>query len=94
MKIDRDVVLHIAKLARLALTEEEVELFSRQLGDILHYIDQLKGVDQPAEPFSYSRFLPAVTRPDERQPSLSPGEALRNAPEAARQFFRVPRILP
>lgn len=94
MKIDRDVVLHIAKLARLELTDGEVELFSKQLGDILQYIDQLKNIDQPAEPFSFSKFLPSATRPDERQPSLSADDALRNAPDAVKHFFRVPRILP
>ena len=94
MKIDRELVLHIAKLAHMDLEESEVDLFTRQLGDILEYVEQLGEVKQPAEPFSFGSFLSPRTRPDERIPSLPVEEALRNAPDRVRQFFKVPRILP
>jgi aspartyl-tRNA(Asn)/glutamyl-tRNA(Gln) amidotransferase subunit C len=94
MKIDRELVLHVAKLARLELNESEIELFTRQLGDILHYIEKLDEVRQPAEPFSFNTFLPSVLRDDVPIPSLPVEEALRNAPERVKQFFKVPRILP
>lgn len=94
MKIDRDLVSHIAKLAHLDLEEREVDLFTQQLGDILEYVEQLSEVGQPAEPFSFGHILSSRTRPDELSPSLPVEEALRNAPDRVRQFFRVPRILP
>ena len=94
MKIDRELVRHIAKLAHLDLEEREVDLFTRQLGEILEYVEQLGEVKQPAEPFSFGSFLSSRTRPDERIPSLPVEEALRNAPDRVRQFFKVPRILP
>ena len=70
MNIDRDVVLHIAKLANIELQDTEIELFTKQLGDILHYIETLDELEQDAATFSYGNFLPAVTRPDIPQPSL------------------------
>lgn len=94
MKIDRELVLYIAKLAHLQLQEPEIELFSKQLQDILQYIEKLSEVRQPADPFSFSHFLPSVTRADVPLPSLPVSEALQNAPEKAKQFFRVPRIIP
>jgi aspartyl-tRNA(Asn)/glutamyl-tRNA(Gln) amidotransferase subunit C len=94
MNIDRDVVLHIAKLAHIELEEAEIELFTKQLGDILHYIETLDEVAEEASPFSYSNFLPSVMRPDSLKPSLPIEEVLKNAPEHVKQFFKVPRILP
>lgn len=94
MNIDKDIVLHIAKLAHLELGDHEVEAFTKQLGDILHYIEKLNEMKQPAEPFSFSRFLPSVARADGVLPSLNVDEALKNAPERVKQFFKVPRILP
>jgi aspartyl-tRNA(Asn)/glutamyl-tRNA(Gln) amidotransferase subunit C len=94
MNVDRDLVLHIAYLAKLELQESEVELFVKQLGDILQYIEQLNEASGTAEPFSFSFFLPSVTRPDIAGESLSVEEALKNAPERYKQFFKVPKIIP
>ena len=94
MKIDRELVLHIAGLAQMELSETEVDLFTRQLQNILEYVEQLNGITEPAEPFSYSHFLPSVTRADSPAPSLPVEDALRNAPDRVKQFFKVPRIIP
>jgi aspartyl-tRNA(Asn)/glutamyl-tRNA(Gln) amidotransferase subunit C len=94
MNVDRDLVLHIAQLAKLELQESEVELFVKQLGEILHYIEQLNEAGDAAEPFSFNFFLPSITRPDIAGESLSVEEALKNAPERYKQFFKVPKIIP
>ncbi len=94
MKIDQELVLHIGKLAHLELNHSEQELFARQLQDILQYIEKLNEVKHPADPFSFGGFLKSMTRPDSTLPSLSVEEALKNAPECVRDFFKVPRIIP
>lgn len=94
MKIDRELVLHIGKLAHLELNENEQELFAKQLQDILQYIEKLNEVKQPAEPFSYGTYVKSIARRDISQPSLPVEEALKNAPEKVRDFFKVPRIIP
>jgi aspartyl/glutamyl-tRNA(Asn/Gln) amidotransferase, C subunit len=94
MKIEREVVLQIAKLARLDLKEEEVTLFTGQLENILQYVEKLQEVKQPADPFSFDAFLSSLSRPDETAPCLTTEEALQNAPERVKNFFKVPRILP
>jgi aspartyl-tRNA(Asn)/glutamyl-tRNA(Gln) amidotransferase subunit C len=94
MKIDKEVVLHIAKLARLELKDEEVLLFTAQLENILQYVEKLGEIKQPVKPFSFDEYLPSITRTDEIGPCLSEEDALRNAPERVKNFFKVPRILP
>jgi aspartyl-tRNA(Asn)/glutamyl-tRNA(Gln) amidotransferase subunit C len=94
MTVDRDLVLHIAELARLELQESEVELFVKQLGEILHYIEQINEAGDAAEPFSFNFFLPSIARPDIAGDSLAVEEALKNAPERYKQFFKVPKIIP
>ena len=93
MQIDRELVLHIAKLAHISLNEEEVNLFVRQLGEIIKYIEKLEEVQESAEPY-HSTASQQIARADHLIPSLQVEEALRNAPEAVKQFFKVPRILP
>lgn len=94
MKIEKETVNHIAKLANLELGEQEVEMFTRQLGDILTYVEKLNEVHQPAEPFSFNRYLPSLTRKDEVDASIPVEETLQNAPASVKRFFKVPRILP
>jgi len=94
MQIDRELVLHIAKLAHIDLNESEVDLFTRQLGGILEYVEQLGKVKHPADPFFFGQFLFSRTRADRTVPSLPVEEALRNAPDCVKQFFKVPRIIP
>jgi aspartyl-tRNA(Asn)/glutamyl-tRNA(Gln) amidotransferase subunit C len=89
-------VARIAHLARLALTGDELELFSRQLTSILEYADQLREVDTSGvPPTSHPLALTAALRDDERQPSLPRTEALAGAPESdtGRGLFKVPRVL-
>lgn len=91
MKID---VEHIASLARLCLSEEEKERFGLQLGSILGYVENLKGVDT-ADTEALSGMFAAqnILREDMLSPSLPTDDALRNAPDRAGNFFRVPKII-
>ena len=89
--IDRDQVLHVAKLARLRLTEEEVERMSGELSTILEAIEQIGELDlEGVQPTSHVIDLENVLRPDEPRPSLPRERALENAPDAPDEGFRVP----
>ncbi|TKJ44947.1 Asp-tRNA(Asn)/Glu-tRNA(Gln) amidotransferase GatCAB subunit C [Candidatus Aerophobetes bacterium Ae_b3b] len=93
-KIDRKEVKYIAHLARLQLTSEEEEKFSRQLGEILSYVDKLKEVDtRNVPPTSHVFALKNVFRDDKQKKSLSQREALSNAPKKKRNQFQVPKII-
>ena len=92
--ISRDEVLHVARLSRLHLTDEEVERMRQQLDAILAYIDKLRELDvEGVEPTAHAVPLVNVMRDDALQPSLSQDQALANAPDRAEEFFRVPRII-
>ena len=92
--ISRQEVEHVARLARLHLTDEELERMRVQLDAILAYIDKLKALDvDGVEPTSHAVPLVNVMRPDEVRASLSQADALANAPDRAGEFFRVPRII-
>ncbi len=94
MKITIKEVEHVARLARLELTEDEKEQMRAQLDSILSYIDKLNELDTSAiEPTSHVLPLTNVFREDEVRPSLLQEEALANAPDRHELFFRVPRIL-
>ena|SRR6186713_2780680 len=93
-------VERIAALAHLELTDEEKQLFRRQLADILSYAEQLQAIDTtgvPATAHVSAGLGPAlgVERADEPRPSLSIEDALANAPDAANEagLFRVPRVI-
>jgi aspartyl-tRNA(Asn)/glutamyl-tRNA(Gln) amidotransferase subunit C len=92
--IDREQVRYIAHLARLELSEEEEEKFTRQLGEILAWVDKLKELDTSKVPFT-SHVLPLtnVFREDELKESLSEKEALLNAPQKKRSHFQVPKVI-
>ena len=94
MDITQKEVEHVAKLARLELSEDEKRTFTRQLSAILTYMDQLKTLDtSDVEPTMTVLPTENVLRDDEVRPSLPQESALANAPEQADGFFRVPRIL-
>ena len=94
MDITQKEVEHVAKLARLELSEDEKGIFTRQLSAILTYMDQLKTLDtRGVEPTMTVLPTENVFRDDEVRPSLPQESALANAPEQADGFFRVPRIL-
>lgn len=87
-------VKYVAHLARIALSPEEEQQLSAQLGNILGYIEKLKTADvSGVEPTAHAFPLVNVTRLDEARPSLSNEEALRNAPAKASGLFIVPKIV-
>jgi len=89
--ISRDEVLHVARLARLALTDEEVERLGRQLNAILEAVGKVAELDlEGVEPTSHPLELANVWAEDEPRPSLPADEALANAPDREGGFFRVP----
>ncbi len=93
LMVDREWVRKIAHLARLKLTEEEEELFSKQLGDILDFVEQLGELDtSEVEPYLQD-IEETPMREDKPGESLSQEEALKNAPERDDGFFVVPRIV-
>jgi aspartyl-tRNA(Asn)/glutamyl-tRNA(Gln) amidotransferase subunit C len=94
MKIDRNLVLQIARLARIELTDTEVDTFAPQLETILEYIAKLNEVSESAEPFAPGEWMKGTLRPDTPVPSLPVEDALKNAPDRRRTLFRVPRVIP
>jgi aspartyl-tRNA(Asn)/glutamyl-tRNA(Gln) amidotransferase subunit C len=89
--IDREQVLHVAKLARLKLSEEEVERMTGELSDILEHVDRISQMDlDGVEPTSHVVALENVLRPDVPRPSLPREAALASAPEPVDGAFRVP----
>jgi aspartyl-tRNA(Asn)/glutamyl-tRNA(Gln) amidotransferase subunit C len=90
--LSRDQVLHVARLARLELSEEEIERFSGELSKVLDYvetIDELGGLDD-VPPTSHVVDVENALRADEPRPSIPVEKALENAPDAAQGGFRVP----
>jgi aspartyl-tRNA(Asn)/glutamyl-tRNA(Gln) amidotransferase subunit C len=91
--IGREEVLHVARLARLALTDEEVERFRGQLSAILEAVGKVSQLDlEGVPPTSHPLELVNVLAEDEPIPSLSREDALRNAPDPEGGFFRVPPV--
>ena len=89
--IDREQVLHVARLARLALSDEEVETMARELSGILEHVDRIAQLDlEGVEPTSHVVELENVWRPDEPRPSWPREQMLEQAPEPAQGAFRVP----
>ena len=94
MKLSREEVLHIARLARLGLTEAEVNKVSEQLSNILDNFQVLQRVDTSnIPPTTQSIALKNVVSNDEATPSLSPDQVLANAPQREGDFFRVRAVL-
>ncbi len=93
--LDAEEVRRIAALAHLALTEEEVALFGRQLAEILEYVRQIQSEDTTGvTPMSHAA-AGGCERPDQPHTPLARAEALQNAPEAAPEagLFKVPRVM-
>ena len=89
--IDRDQVLHVARLARLRLSEGEVETMVGELSGILEHVDRIGNLDlEGVEPTSHVVALENVLRADEPRPSLPREAALAPAPEPYEGAFRVP----
>jgi len=94
MKLTREDVLHIARLARLGLTESELEKFREQLSNILENFEILQRVDTAdIPPTAQSITLQSVVREDEVAASLPQSQVLANAPQKDRDYFRVRAVL-
>ena len=93
MAISRDEVLHVAQLARLDLTEEEIERFREQLNAILEAVGKVAELDlSDVEPTAHPLDLVNVFGEDEPRPSLPLDAALANAPDSEDGFFGVPAV--
>jgi aspartyl-tRNA(Asn)/glutamyl-tRNA(Gln) amidotransferase subunit C len=93
-QISRDEVAHLARLARLALTDAELDSYAGQLDAILTHVGQIQAVDVTGvEPTDNPLKDVNVTRPDQTTPCLTQQEALAEAPETLDGRFAVPQIL-
>jgi aspartyl-tRNA(Asn)/glutamyl-tRNA(Gln) amidotransferase subunit C len=89
--IERDQVLHVAKLARLRIEEDEVEPMSGELSAILDHIERINELElDDVEPTSHVVAIENVLRPDEPRPGLKRERALEQAPDSDGSGFRVP----
>jgi aspartyl-tRNA(Asn)/glutamyl-tRNA(Gln) amidotransferase subunit C len=94
MALTRDEVLHVAQLARLSLEAEEVEMFTRQLNDILAYVEKLQELDTgDVIPMTHAVPLFNAFREDAVAGGLPREEALENAPAREEGAFVVPRVI-
>jgi len=94
VSLSREEVLHIARLARLGLSEGEVTKFQGQLSQILEQFDVLRAIDtEDVPPTAYPLSLENVARDDELEPCLPVDVALANAPRREGNFIRVRRVL-
>lgn len=93
-EISLDQVRHVAKLARLALREDQLLKIAPQLGAILQYIEQINKIDKSGvEPMAHALPLHNVLREDVVEPSLPLEQVLKNAPDTDGAFFKVPKII-
>jgi aspartyl-tRNA(Asn)/glutamyl-tRNA(Gln) amidotransferase subunit C len=91
--LSRDDVVHVAQLARLALTDEEIQLFGAQLSTVLDHAADVAALDlSHLTPTAHPIPVENVLRPDEVRPSLDRAEVLAAAPSVESDRFRVPRI--
>jgi len=94
MALTTDEVRHIARLARLALSDEEVERYRSQLSGILDHFNVLNDIDtSDVPPTAQSLDLTNVTRPDVLRPSMATEDVLANAPRAEGGYLRVRAVL-
>jgi aspartyl-tRNA(Asn)/glutamyl-tRNA(Gln) amidotransferase subunit C len=93
-RISKAEVEKIAKLARLRLSDAQVDEFTGQLGAMLQYVEKMNELDtENVEPLAHCLPVSNVFRDDRIKESLGTEKTLANAPDADEQFFRVPRIL-
>lgn len=94
MSVSKDDVHYVANLARLQLSDEEAEGLTEDMNNILGYIDTLNEVDtSDVKPLEHVTELTSALRKDEAKEPLDHEEALKNAPDADSDFFRVPRVI-
>ena len=94
MSVTRKDVEYIAELARLKFKDEELEMFTHQLNEILSYVDKLNQLDtENVEPLSHPVENINVFRNDELKQSVTTEDALKNAPDRTEEFFKVPKVI-
>ena len=94
MAISEQDVRHVATLARLALSDDQVTTLQHELSSILGHIDEIQKLDLAGvEPTAHPLHVVNVTRADEPRPGLTQEQALVNAPESAEGAFVIPRIV-
>jgi aspartyl-tRNA(Asn)/glutamyl-tRNA(Gln) amidotransferase subunit C len=94
MSVTKEDVAYMANLARLRVTETEIEQFQSDMNKVLGYMELLNEVDTSAvAPLDHVIELPPNYRVDEAHPPLDHDTALKNAPDADSDYFRVPRVI-
>ncbi len=94
MKISQEEVLHVAYLARLHLNENELKIMTKQLDNILRYIDKMEEIDtEGIEPTTHIFSISNAFREDTVVPSLPQNDALKNCAEKNDETFIVPKII-
>ena len=94
MPIDRDQVVHIAALARIGISEQDIDVYAGQLSDIIDQFEILNDLDTSGvEPTGHAGDLRGVMREDAPADSLTPDATLSNAPRRDGEFFRVKAVL-
>ncbi len=94
MAVNIKDVEHIAKLAKLSFSEDEMKKFTEQFNEILSFMEKLNELDTSSiEPLSHVIELQNVLRNDIVRPSLPTEEALKNAPAKDDRFFKVPKVI-
>ena len=97
MKISREDVVRVAQLAHLELSAEETEMYRGQLDEILSYVGKLEELDvrsvAPMAQVSFAAADEPKLRKDELRPCNISNRVLENAPDAAKPFFRVPKVI-
>ncbi len=92
--ITEQQVKHVAKLARLNLNDDEIKMFTRQLGDILGYVEKLNELDtEGIEPTAHAAPLKNVLREDKAGAGIGIESVLKNAPARDGNFFTIPKVL-
>jgi len=92
-RVTIETVDHVARLARLSLSDEERQAFARQLDEILGYAEVIRALDTSNVPPMSHAGESASFRDDEPRPGLSREAALEQAPDAELGLFRVPRVI-
>ena len=94
MSVTKEDVAYMANLARLRLNDHEIEQYQNDMNKILEYMELLNQVNtDDVEPLEHVLELPAKYRKDVAKPPVDHQEALKNAPDADEDYFRVPRVI-
>lgn len=94
MSVSKEDVQYVANLAKLSLKEEEIASYQKDLNKILDYMEQLNEIDTSnVPPLNHVMESSARLRPDQAHPPMPHEDALKNAPDADTDYFRVPKVI-